>query len=69
MPTMTRKRVGYHNVSTQLPDVLWQRLCNDADDGGVSVARVLARIVARHYRVDAEQMPKPRRPGRPPKRP
>jgi hypothetical protein len=66
---MTKERAGFHNLFAQIPDVLWEALCREADaTDGQSVAGVLARVLAKHYRIPLGDLPKGRKPGRPPKR-
>lgn len=65
--TMTKRRPGYHNLSLQIPEVLWVALWREAEESGDSASKVLTRILARHYKVGKEEMPKPRKAGRPPK--
>lgn len=68
MLCMTKSREGYHNLFVQIPDVCWAALDADARERGESVARTLAHILQRHYRIKNELMPRPRRAGRKPKK-
>lgn len=65
---MTRQRAGYRNVFTQLTEAAWAALVADAEKRGVSVTTRLNELLAKHYRIPAEQIPPPRRTGRKPKR-
>ena len=67
MRAMTKKREGFHNLLVQLPDVVFAALDADAQSQGESVARVLTRILQRHYRIKDDLIPKPRRAGAKPK--
>jgi len=62
---MTKERPGYMTLNTQLPSVLWQKLDEEASDRGKSVARLLAEILMKRYKVADDELPQPRRPGRP----
>ena len=65
---MTKERQGYHNLFVQLPLILWDNLCAEADADEASVARVLTRILQKHYKVSREELPPRKRAGRPPNR-
>lgn len=67
MPVMVKERSGFHNLGLQIPDVLWKKICEEAERRGVSAARVLTEILQKNYRVSVDKMPTMRRPGRPPK--
>lgn len=67
-PNMVKPQDGYHNVNTQIPKPLWDALCADAEKSGESATRVLTRILQKHYKLLSEDLPKPRRMGRPPKK-
>jgi len=67
MPTMTKEREGYHTATLQLPLVLWQALCEEAERKEESATKTLTRILATHYRVKKEDLPATKRAGRPPK--
>lgn len=64
---MTKRRPGYHDMLAQIPDVLWEKLCEDAEREEESATKVLIRILARHYKISREELPKPKKAGRPPK--
>lgn len=65
---MTKERAGFHNLFVQIPLVLWDRLCAEANEQDTSVARVLTGILQRHYKVSREELPRRGRVGRPPKK-
>lgn len=65
---MTKEREGYHNLSVQIPAVLWDALCTEAEGKEESATRTLTRILQKHYQVSRESLPKPKRAGRPPKK-
>lgn len=64
---MTKKREGWHNVSLQFPDVVWDALVADADERGVTITMALAEVLRKVYRIPREKMPALRRAGRKPK--
>jgi hypothetical protein len=63
---MTTKREGYHNVFVQLPEACWDAVSREADESGESAAKVLSRIIAKHYKIPSSALPKPKRSGRKP---
>lgn len=65
---MTKQRPGFHDLFAQVPAVLWDRLVADADERGVSITRTLIEVLRAAYNVPADQIPKPKRAGRKPKR-
>lgn len=65
---MARPRNEYKNVTTQLPDAIWAALVAEAESNGESIAKLLSSILAKRYRVPADQLPKPKRTGRRPKK-
>lgn len=64
---MTQEREGYHNLTTQIPQVVWDAISKEADLTGESAAKIITRIVAKHFRIKPDVLPKPKRAGRPPK--
>ena len=62
---MPKPRAGYHDLVTQIPEVLWVRLEADATARGASLTRTLVLILQKHYKVPDADLPKPRRAGRP----
>lgn len=65
---MTKQREGYRNIFTQLPRVVADALIAEAEDNGHSIAKMLAIILAKRYRITPDQIPPPRRTGRRPKK-
>jgi hypothetical protein len=63
---MTKPRVGYHTAILQLPSRLWERLCNEADEKGISTTRLVTRILAKQLHIAEETLPRPKRAGRKP---
>jgi hypothetical protein len=62
---MVRKRDGFHAAGVEIPDILWQLLCEDAQARGESITRRLTLVVAAHYRIPASKLPRPKKVGRP----
>lgn len=69
MLPMTKKREGFRTLFTQLPTICWVALDADARARGESVAKRLTAILARHYKIKDDQIPKPKRAGRKPSPP
>ncbi len=64
---MTKERDGFRVLFVQLPEQLWELANRDADAGGESLARVVTRILAKHYKVNPASLPQPKRAGRKPR--
>ncbi len=65
---MTKSRDGFRVLFVQVPEVLFNALSRDADAEHGSLARVVTRILAKHYKVNPTSLPQPKRAGRKPKR-
>ena len=65
--TMTKDRQGYHNLFVQIPNAIWEAILAEADQGGASVARIVTEALRKRYGISRDSLPKPKRPGRPPK--
>lgn len=55
-------------MNAQIPIVIWDKLCADAQKSGDSATKVLTRILQKHYRIDPASLPAPKRAGRKPKK-
>jgi hypothetical protein len=58
-----------HNLFVEIPGALWRRLLEERDRTGETVREVVIRALVKHLKVPASELPRRRRPGRPPKRP
>jgi hypothetical protein len=65
--SMTKARDGFRVLFVQVPEALWDAVNGDAEQEGGSLARVVTRILAKHYRVNPATLPKPKRAGRKPR--
>lgn len=65
---MVQERFGYHNLTTQVTEIAWQKLCTDADSRGLSVAQVLNELLHVHYDIPLNQIPPRGRPRGKPRR-
>lgn len=68
MPHMVKPAPGYRVLFAEIPEVLWQKMLEESEGTGEPVNKMLARILAKHYRVAVKDLPKPKRMGRPPKK-
>ncbi len=65
---MTKERSGYRVLFAQIPEVLWNRLADEVEATGASMAVVITELLRKHYRVNPKELPAPKRPGRKPKK-
>lgn len=64
---MTKARDDFKVLFVQVPEVLWERLDQCASESSASLASVVTKILAKHFKVDPSTLPKPKRAGRKPK--
>lgn len=65
---MPKPRAGFHNLNVQIVLANWEALKADAESRNESYAKVLNAILAKYYRISEKRIPKPKRPGRRPKK-
>lgn len=65
--TMTKERIGFHNLFVQIPEVIWDALNGEANATGEPVARIVTELLRKRYGISRDSLPKPKRAGRKPK--
>lgn len=61
-------RPGFHDYALEMPDVIWQKLCDESEKTGKSIVKIIVGELQARYKIPEKDMPKPRRMGRPPNR-
>lgn len=67
MSAMVKEKEGYHTLFVQIPEVVWEAICKQADETGASVTYLVIQALAKNWRIGKDQLPPPKRAGRPPK--
>jgi hypothetical protein len=65
--TMTKKRPGYHYLSTEIPNAIWAALSADAHAHEQTIPQRLTQILQQHYEISPDKIPPRKTPGRKPK--
>jgi hypothetical protein len=64
---MTKKRPGYHYLTTQIPNAIWAALSTDAHAHEETIVQRLTQILLQHYEISPDKIPPRKTPGRKPK--
>lgn len=65
---MVKKKDDFHTYVVQLPQVLWEKLCDEAERTERPIAKLIAEMVQKRFGVRDSELPTPKRQGRPPKK-
>lgn len=65
---VVKERDDYHIFVMHIPDVLWEKLCEESVQTNRPITGIIAETVQKRYGVHDSELPPPKRSGRPPKR-
>ena len=65
---MVKEKADHHTYVVQLPHVLWDKLCEEAERTGRPIIKIVVELLQKRYSVKNEDMPAPKRVGRRPKK-
>lgn len=65
---MTKERQGFHNLFVQIPEAIWDALDGEADETGETITKIVTEMLRKRYGISRDELPKPKRAGRPPKK-
>lgn len=65
---MVKEKEGFHTYVVQIPQLLWDKLCDEGEDTGRPIAKILMEMIQQRFKVKDGELPKAKRQGRPPKR-
>jgi hypothetical protein len=59
-----KDKEGFHRVGMYLPEIIWEAVQREARRQGQSAYKVISLILADHFNVPRDQLPRPKKAGR-----
>jgi len=58
-----KDKEGFHKVGMYLPEIVWEAVQREARRQGQSAYKVMSLILADHFKVPRDKLPKPKKAG------